>query len=105
MLTVIVLAASPASAQSFSDPVAYCRAIGTIDKPDARYNGPKLPLWMATKLHLDPSQGNLMEWRCAGGAVLACLYDANIPCNVGLTGRSGRPRPKAANQDGCVSPI
>ncbi len=25
--------------------------------------------------------GKLMEWRCAGGAVLACQYGANIPCD------------------------
>jgi hypothetical protein len=79
---LIVLAAAPAAAQSFQDPVAYCRAMGTIDKPDARYTGPKLPGWMAAKLHLEPSQANMMEWRCAGGTVLACLYGANIPCDA-----------------------
>jgi hypothetical protein len=79
---LIVLAAAPAAAQSFQDPVAYCRAVGTIDKPDARYTGPKLPGWMAAKLHLEPSQANMTAWRCAGGTVLACLYGANIPCDA-----------------------
>jgi len=96
MLALIMRAASPALAQSFSDPVAYCRAVGTVDKPDARYDGPKLPAWMATKLHLEPSQGNLMEWRCAGGAVLACLYGANIPCDAkAVTDR--KPTPAISN--------
>jgi len=74
------LAAVPALAQTFSDPVPYCKAVGTIDKPDARYNGPKLPEWMAEKLNMKPDQGKLMEWRCANGSVLACQYGANIPC-------------------------
>ena len=73
---------SPVVGESYRDPVAYCRAMGTIDRPDARYSGPKLPAWMAAKLHLDPGQGKLMEWRCARGAVLACLYGANIPCDA-----------------------
>jgi hypothetical protein len=79
---VMLLTALPALAESFTDPVPYCQAVGTIDSPDARYTGPKLPAWMAGKLHLEPSQAKFMEWRCAQGAVLACLYGANIPCNA-----------------------
>jgi hypothetical protein len=79
---VLLFAAPAALAQSFSDPVPYCRAVGTIDRPDARYTGPKLPGWMAAQLHLQPDQAKFMEWRCAQGAVLACLYGANIPCNA-----------------------
>ncbi|MBV8675453.1 MAG: hypothetical protein JOZ33_18670, partial [Acidobacteriaceae bacterium] len=76
-----LLANSAALAQTFSDPVPYCRAVGTIDKPDARYTGPRLPVWMAEKLNLKPDQAKFMEWRCADGQVLACLYGANIPCD------------------------
>ena len=79
---VMLFAASSALAQSFTDPVPYCQAVGTIDSPDARYTGPKLPDWMAAKLRLEPSQPKFVEWRCAQGAVLACLYGANIPCNA-----------------------
>jgi hypothetical protein len=86
---------SPVVAESYADPVAYCRAMGTIDRPDARYSGPKLPAWMAAKLHLDPSEGKLMEWRCARGAVLACLYGANIPCDA-KADRSRTPTPAIA---------
>ena len=79
---ILVLWASPGFAQkTYSDPVSYCKAVGTIDKPDARYTGPKLPAWMAKQLNMQPDQGKLMEWRCAGGAVLACQYGANIPCD------------------------
>jgi hypothetical protein len=79
---ILVLWASPVFAQkTYSDPSAYCKAVGTIDKPDARYTGPKLPAWMAKQLNMQPGQDKLMEWRCAGGAVLACQYGANIPCD------------------------
>lgn len=80
-LTIFALAATPLIAQTYADPVAYCKAVGTIDKPDSRYTGPKLPVWMAKDLNLKPGQGKLMEWRCAGGALLACVYGANLPCD------------------------
>lgn len=80
----VLLAVSPAlaqTAQTYSDPIPYCKAIGTIDKPDARCTGPKLPVWIAAKLNMQPDQGKLMEWPCADGAVLACQYGASIPCD------------------------
>src|SRR5262249_57232029 len=58
LLAVVLLTASPALAQSFTDPVPYCRAVGTIDEPDARYGGPKLPGWMAAQLGLHPTHRN-----------------------------------------------
>lgn len=78
---IMFLAISPILAQSFTDPIDYCKTVGTIDRPDARYTGPKLPEWMAKDLNLKPNQGKFMEWRCAKCEVLACLYGANIPCN------------------------
>jgi hypothetical protein len=92
LLAVIpVLWVSSALAQkTYSDPLPYCKAVGTIDKPDARYAGPKLPAWMAKKLNMQPDQGNLMAWRCADGAVLACQYGANIPCDA-KPGTSHKP--------------
>jgi hypothetical protein len=68
-------------APQYRDPVAYCQAIRTIHRPDSRYIGPKLPAWMARDLNLKPEQGSMMEWRCADGAVMACVYGANIPCD------------------------
>jgi hypothetical protein len=82
LTALLFVLAIPALAQTYSDPVPYCMAVGTIDKPDARYTGPKLPDWMAKRLDMKPSQGKMMEWRCAGGAVLACRYGANIPCDA-----------------------
>jgi hypothetical protein len=80
----LILAALTSSAigQTYTDPVPYCMAVGTIDKPDARYVGPKLPAWMAKQLNMNPDMGKQMEWRCASGAVLACQYGANIPCDA-----------------------
>ena len=28
--------------ETYSDPFAYCTAVGTVDKPDARYTGPQI---------------------------------------------------------------
>ena len=39
----VLLAVSPVfaqTAQTYSAPVSYCKAVGTIDEPDARYAGP-----------------------------------------------------------------
>ena len=68
----------PVVAQQYHSPVGYCRAAGTIDKPDARYVGPKLPVWMAKELNLTSREDQMMEWRCAEGKVLAvCTAQIN----------------------------
>jgi hypothetical protein len=81
-IAMFTLWGTPAFAQPYRDPIAYCQAVGTINPPDTRYVGPKLPRWMARTLNLEPDQGSMMEWRCADGAVLACVYGANIPCDA-----------------------
>src|SRR5512140_1191340 len=44
LLTACSAAAPSAKAPvSFTDPFAYCAAVGTIDKPDVRYTGPQVP--------------------------------------------------------------
>jgi hypothetical protein len=83
-----VLAPSRAQA-AWTDPVAYCRAVGTIDAPDAQYTGPTVPDWMARSLmhavHAPASAPiatfRHSAWRCLDGAVLACATGANIPCD------------------------
>jgi hypothetical protein len=50
LAAVALLGAAPALAQGFTDSVPCCRAIGTIDRAEARYAGPKLRDWMAAKL-------------------------------------------------------
>jgi hypothetical protein len=97
-LALLALAVAPAWAENYSDPIAYCRAVGTIDRPDTRYTGRKLPDWMATRLGLKPDQDKMMEWRCAGGVVLACLYGANIPCDAKA---DTRRRPTTAIRQFC----
>jgi hypothetical protein len=93
--TVLLVAALPALAQGFTDPVPYCQAIGTIDSPDARYTGPKLPAWMAAKLHLEPSQAKSMAL-CPGRRPGLPLWREH-PLQ-----RQGRDEPRA---DGCRQPI
>ena len=95
---VIASVAVPARSQSYTSPLTYCGAVGTIDKPDGRYTGPKLPRWMARKLNLNSGDADKMEWRCANGAVLACLYGANIPCG---SKANTNAQPTAAVRDYC----
>ena len=76
-------------AVTFTDPFAYCAAIGTIDAPDAWYVGPKVPTVIAKGLRavfglpatapLEPFQ-RATYWRCLGGKVFACAVGANLPC-------------------------
>src|SRR4051812_7498315 len=78
--------APPAPPATFSDPFAYCQSVGTIDAPDARYTGDKVPAAVAEALR--PSPNAPMEWviagaswRCMDGKVLGCHAGANIPCS------------------------
>ncbi len=73
----------------FSDPFAYCAAVGTIDAPDARYTGPRVPGMVAQGLKnafgapadapLEPFL-RATVWRCMDGQVYACMVGANLPC-------------------------
>lgn len=73
----------------FADPFAYCQAVGTIDQPDERYQGPKTPeavvkaLMKASGAPADApvqafSPGTF--WRCMDHQVYACFVGANLPC-------------------------
>ena len=83
-------AATPTPAQ-YSDAFAYCAAVGTIDTPDARYTGQKVPDAVANGLRKalqipadtpDPTFSQRTFWRCMGGKVYACNVGANIPCTT-----------------------
>ncbi|HYG91926.1 MAG TPA: DUF333 domain-containing protein [Azospirillum sp.] len=74
-----------------SDPVAYCRAMGTMDDPGPLWTGPRMPEVVATGLRhamgvpadrpLEPfREGGF--WRCMDGAVYACAIGANLPCTA-----------------------
>ncbi len=77
--------------QTFSDPFAYCAAVGTIDQPDARYTGPAVPDAVingykkaagleASTMPLEMFQKTTI-WRCMTGEVYACNFGANLPCS------------------------
>jgi hypothetical protein len=75
---------------TYTDPFAYCAAVGTIDRPDARYLGEEVPESVAKGLQkaLDASdtpaeilvRGSV--WRCMNGQVYGCFVGANLPCEA-----------------------
>jgi hypothetical protein len=83
-------APSPAAA-TFTDPFAYCAAVGTIDKPDARYTGPQAPdavingFKKAAGLESSTEPLEMLRqttiWRCMDSKVYACNFGANLPCD------------------------
>ena len=76
---------------SFSNPFAYCAAVGTVDVPDARYTGEKIPdqiiagFKQAAGMQSSTEPMDMLKqttiWRCMGGKVYACNYGANLPCD------------------------
>jgi hypothetical protein len=77
-------------AGSYSDPFAYCAAVGTADTPDVRYTGPRMPdaLAQGLKKASGASADAPIEmfttgayWRCMDGKVYACTIGANLPCD------------------------
>ncbi|HZQ07747.1 MAG TPA: ABC transporter substrate-binding protein [Anaerolineae bacterium] len=77
------------SGQTFTDPFAYCSAVGNADTPSAPYVGDKVPKAVVDGLRQAMGgvgtpddvflQGTF--WRCMGGKVYACNVGANIPCD------------------------
>jgi hypothetical protein len=87
--TVIVSTPAATQQSTFADPFAYCAAVGTIDAPDARYTGAKMPeavargLMKATNAPADAPLDVFIRnsfWRCVNGKVYACTVGANLPC-------------------------
>ena len=88
-----VAAAAPAATPTpatYTDPFAYCAAVGAIDAPGAAYTGPQVPEAVAQGLQtalnapdtpLDVLQ-NGSSWRCMDGEVYACFVGANLPCDA-----------------------
>jgi hypothetical protein len=81
--------AVPTEQAQFTDPFAYCAALGAVDAPDERYTGPETPEVIVTGLRkvLETPDDAPMEpfvagtfWRCMGGKVWACFVGANLPC-------------------------
>lgn len=73
---------------SYNDPFAYCSAVGTIDMPDGRYTGPRMPDSIlqamirqgivATDAPREFQQNAV--WRCMNNSVWVCHFGANLPC-------------------------
>jgi putative hemolysin len=74
----------------YSDPFAYCAAVGTIDAPDAAYTGPQVPdsvaLGLREALNAPDTPLEILQngssWRCMDGEVYACFVGANLPCQA-----------------------
>lgn len=77
-----------AGQSSYNDPFAYCAAVGTIDTPDGRYNGAKMPDSIiqgmirqgivSADAPLEFQQNAV--WRCMNNSVWVCHFGANLPC-------------------------
>ncbi|HTW28999.1 MAG TPA: hypothetical protein VME92_17870 [Acetobacteraceae bacterium] len=88
LLRATPCAAAGTAGPGFTDPAAYCAAVGTLDRPDSNYTGPAMPDWIARALRRvtgAPPDAPLRffrqgAWRCDHGRVLACGVGANIPC-------------------------
>jgi hypothetical protein len=82
---------SAGTASVFSDPFAYCAAVGTVDAPDARYSGSAIPDAVINGFKKAAGLDNSTEpmdmlrkttiWRCMAGKVYACNFGANLPCD------------------------
>jgi len=80
-----------ATQATYSDPYAYCAAVGQIDTPDARYTGPQMndslfkDYLKAAGLDASTDYPDAFKqmtiWRCMDNKVYACNFGANIPCN------------------------
>jgi len=97
--------AAPAS--TYTDPFAYCAAIGTIDAPGPDYTGPAMPDTIVKALQKASGASADMPaevfrqgsyWRCMDGKVYGCFVGANLPC----TDKANTDRtPTAAENDYC----
>jgi hypothetical protein len=91
----------------YNAPFTYCAAVGTIDAPDARYDGPEVPdsiiqsLIQQGVVSADAPSDYLARttvWRCMDGQVWACIIGANLPCQE----KADTSRvPTAAMEDYC----
>jgi len=107
--TALLLGANTARAtDAWSDPFAYCAAVGTIDAPDARYTGRAVPASVARGLQkafgVQPSESlepfeRGTSWRCMDGTVYACNVGANLPCDAKPP---ADPQPTAAMKTYCA---
>ena len=103
------VAAPKLTAETYTDPFAYCAAVGTVDAPDARYTGTAVPdaiisgyknaagLTDSSEL-LDVFKETTI-WRCMDGVVMVCNFGANLPCDAKANTDT---TPTQAMQDYCA---
>ncbi len=90
----------------YTDPFAYCSAVGTIETPDARYTGSKMPDSIVQGMVKQGivSAGAPVEfqqnavWRCMNSKVWVCHFGANLPC---LEKADTSRAPTPAMEDSC----
>ena len=99
---------TPLQQSSYSDPFAYCAAVGTIDTPDGRYSGPAIPDSIIQAMlrqgvitaQMPPEFQKHSVWRCMDSSVWACNFGANIPCQDKADNSQA---PTTAMQDFCTA--
>ncbi len=82
-----------AQTPSFTDPQAYCRDVGTIDGPDQRFAGDKIPDWMVAPF-VNPQYPRALygiSWRCMTGSVLVCQNAQSPSCLKANTDQTPSP--------------
>lgn len=60
----------------FDDPFAYCAAVGTIDEPDGRWGGERIPSAIKNAFEITSNPNVTIHdipWRCVDESVKACL--------------------------------
>lgn len=89
----LVLFASEATGQSgsqatYSDPIAYCRGVGTVDRPGPRYRGQDEPVWLRRFIGATEDYHSV-SWRCLNGHMVACLAESmhGEECAAPITSR------------------
>lgn len=97
-----------ATLATYTDPFAYCAAVGTLDAPDARYTGQAISdevmngylkaAGLDPSIPVDPNFRKMTVWRCMGGKLQVCNFGANLPC----TSKANTDKtPTQAMQDFC----
>jgi len=97
------------SSTAFTDPVAYCKAVGNIDARDARYQGPAVADWIESALYtpqeIAAQKGAGIDvarsivWRCMQRSVFGCVQPNNPICGKANTDRT----PTKAMRDFCAA--
>lgn len=107
------------AAQTYANPFAYCRAVGTRDKPGKGYTGPEPPpavvagIAKAFGASADAAHSPMFQhgtfWRCMDGAVYACNVGANLPCeskaDTDRTPTEGERKYCGENHDSLLIPM